>query len=87
MNDEKLMPQKYIRVGRALAAELADALDTLLHVATHESAQLPKGDLATDMALNSARQALAKAESAGLLEKGPTQVQILQQCIRLGWLS
>jgi len=51
-----------------LAADLAHALDMLLSVATDERSRLPRGELYTDMALNGARQVLAKAAAAGLLK-------------------
>jgi hypothetical protein len=57
---------------RDLATELADALDMLLSVATDERSRLPKGELYTNMALNGARSALAKAVAAGLLSEAIT---------------
>lgn len=51
----------------AIAQELAEALDMLLSVATDERTRLPKGELYTNMALDGARTALAKARAAGLL--------------------
>jgi DNA-binding XRE family transcriptional regulator len=51
-----------------LATEFSVALDMLLSVATDERAQLPKGELYTDIALNGARTALAKARAAGFLK-------------------
>jgi hypothetical protein len=53
-----------------LSQELAAALDTLFSLANDERTWLPKGKLFTDMALNSTRQILDKARSAGVLSRG-----------------
>jgi hypothetical protein len=53
-----------------LSTELAAALAMLFSVATDARTRLPKGELYTDMALNGARQALAKARAAGVLNRG-----------------
>ena len=53
-----------------LSSELAEALDMLFSLATDKRTHLPKGELYTNMALNGAWQALAKAGAAGLLHQG-----------------
>ncbi|MDE8346982.1 MAG: hypothetical protein POH28_12550 [Acidocella sp.] len=59
-----------------LAQELADALQMLMSVAVDERTHLPRGALFTDMALNGARVALAKAEAAGLLDTPPRATKL-----------
>ena len=53
--------------SRDLAAELALALNMLFSVATDDRTKLIRGELYTDMALNGARQAHAKAKHCALL--------------------
>jgi hypothetical protein len=54
------------RTTKAIAQELAEALDMLLKVATDNRTRLPKGELYTEMALNLSRQALASAKAIGI---------------------
>jgi hypothetical protein len=55
-------------VADAIGEELAVSLAMLLSVATDERSRLPRLELFTDMALNGARQALAKAKAAGIIK-------------------